>query len=93
LPQYLGARNAAQAGAAIGELVGQTKECATFKAASGLGSQPSVGNEACTSNASQSFSRSWAATVQGIRCLGETGAGSAATITVASDGALSCALS
>jgi type IV pilus assembly protein PilA len=92
LPQYLGARNAAAAGAAIGELLGQSKECATFKAAAGVGATPSVGGTACTSNASQSFSRGWGSTVQGIRCLDQTGSGSKATVTVGSDGALSCAL-
>ncbi len=95
LPQYLGARNAAAAGAAIGEILGQSKECATFKAASGIGSQPSVAGVACVSNTSQTFSRGWGATVAGLRCLGagpaSTGA-SVATVSIASTGALSCAL-
>jgi type IV pilus assembly protein PilA len=95
LPQYLGARNAASAGSAIGEILGQSKECATFKATSGIGSQPSVAGVACVSNTSQTFSRGWGATVAGIRCLGagpaSTGA-SIATVSIASTGALSCAL-
>ena len=95
LPQYLGARNAASAGSAIGEILGQSKECATFKATSGIGSQPSVAGGACVSNTSQTFSRGWGATVAGIRCLGagpaSTGA-SVATVSIASTGALSCAL-
>jgi type IV pilus assembly protein PilA len=94
LPQYLGARNAAAGGAAIGELLGQSKECATFKATTGIGAQPSVGGTACTSNASQTFSRTWSGTASGLRCLTATTAGaSAATVTVGSDGALTCALS
>jgi type IV pilus assembly protein PilA len=94
LPQYLGARNAAAGGAAIGELLGQSKECATFKATTGIGAQPSVGSTACTSNASQTFSRTWSGTASGLRCLTATTAGaSAATVTVGSDGALTCALS
>jgi type IV pilus assembly protein PilA len=93
LPQYLGARNAAAAGAAIGELIGQSKECATFKASGGIGAANSVGAVACTSNASQAFSRSWGtASVSGVRCLTTTGAGSAATVTVAADGAMSCTI-
>lgn len=95
LPQYLGARNAASAGSAIGEILGQSKECATFKAASGIGSQPSVAGVACVSTGAQTFSRGWGATVAGIRCLGagpaSTGA-SVATVSIASTGALSCAL-
>ena len=95
LPQYLGARNAASAGSAIGEILGQSKECATFKATSGIGSQPSVAGVACVSNTSQTFSRGWGATVVGIRCLGagpaSTGA-SIARVSIASTGALSCAL-
>jgi type IV pilus assembly protein PilA len=95
LPQYLGARNAASAGSAIGELIGQSKECATFVATSGIGSQPSVAGVACVSNTSQTFSRGWGATVAGLRCLNSgpasTGA-SVATVSIASTGALSCAL-
>jgi type IV pilus assembly protein PilA len=95
LPQYLGARNAASAGSAIGEIVGQSKECATFKTTSGIGSQPSVAGVACVSTGAQTFSRGWGATVAGIRCLNagpaSTGA-SIATVSIASTGALSCAL-
>jgi type IV pilus assembly protein PilA len=94
LPQYLGARSAAEAGAAIGELLGQAKECATFKATAGIGAQPSVGGVACDSTGAQNFSRSWSRTVAGVRCLGTTTAGaSVATVSVASDGTLSCGLS
>jgi len=94
LPQYLGVRNAAAGGAAIGELLGQSKECATFKATTGIGTTPSVGTVACSSNASQTFSRTWSGTASGLRCLSATTAGaSAATVTVASNGALTCALS
>ena len=95
LPQYLGARNAAAAGAAIGEILGQSKECATFVATSGIGTQPSVAGVACVSTGAQTFSRGWGATVAGLRCLGagpaSTGA-SVATVSIASTGALSCAL-
>ena len=94
LPQYLGARNAAQAGAAIGELVGQSKESATFKAAGGSGAQPSVNGSACVSTGSQAVTRSLAAaSVNGLRCLGgAASAGSNATITIGANGGLSCAI-
>jgi type IV pilus assembly protein PilA len=95
LPQYLGARNAAQAGAAIGELIGQAKECATFKAAGGIGAQPSVNGSACVSTGSQAVTRSLAAaSVNGLRCLGgAASAGSNATITLGADGGLTCGIS
>jgi len=95
LPQYLGARNAAQAGAAIGELVGQAKECATFKAAGGLGAQPSVAGSACASTGDETFSRTLAsASVNGLRCLGgAASAGLSATITIGSNGGMTCGIS
>jgi type IV pilus assembly protein PilA len=94
LPQYLGARNAAAGGAAVGELLGQTKECATFKATSGVGAQPSVGTVACNATGAQTFVRSWTGTAAGLRCLTATTAGaSSASVTVAADGSLTCGLS
>lgn len=93
LPQYLGARAAAEAGAAIGELLGQAKECATFKATAGIGSAPSVGTVACAATGAQSFTETWSRTVAGLRCLGGTGSGSQAVVSVAGDGQLSCAIS
>jgi type IV pilus assembly protein PilA len=92
LPQYLGARNAADAGAKLGELIGLTKECGTFKASGGVGVAPSIGGTACSSNASQNFSTSWNGTVSNVRCLTVTGSGSQATINVAASGALSCTI-
>lgn len=93
LPQFLGARRAAEAGAVIGEVLGQAKECGTFKASGGVGVAPSVAGVACTSNASQTFTRSWNGTVAGVRCLTATsGAASVASVTIASDGGLSCGL-
>ena len=95
LPQYLGARNAAQAGAAIGELVGQAKECATFKAAGGIGAEPSVAGSACASTGQETFSRTLAsASVNGLRCLGgAASAGLSATITIGSNGGMTCGIS
>jgi type IV pilus assembly protein PilA len=93
LPQYLGARNAAAAGAAIGEIIGQSKECATFVATQGIGSQPSVAGVACASTGGQTFSRGWGATVAGLRCLADGPAvGSIATVSITTNGALSCDL-
>ena len=94
LPRYLGARNAAQAGAAIGELIGQAKECAIFKASGGVGAANSVNGTACDLT-SQSMTRSLAsATVTGLRCLsGAASNGSNATVSINSSGSLSCTIS
>jgi len=92
LPQYLGARDSAKAGAAIGEIVGLGKECGVFVASGGVGTAP--GN--CSANTAASFSRSWGASVAGLNCLstaaGSTGK-SGATVSVTSTGQLSCTFS
>ncbi len=89
LPQYLGARAAAQAGAAIGEIVGIGKECGVFVASGGVGTPPAN----CSAGASATFSKSWGANVAGLNCLaastGSTGK-SAATVSVTTAGQLSC---
>ena len=53
LPQYLGTRAAASAGAAIGEIVGLGKECSVYITSGGVGTAPAN----CTSGASASFGR------------------------------------
>ncbi|MEA5442383.1 prepilin-type N-terminal cleavage/methylation domain-containing protein [Cyanobium gracile UHCC 0281] len=93
LPNFLGARNAAEAGAAIGELIGLAKECSTFKASGGVGIAPTGGGVTCNTTASQTYSATWGGTVSGVRCLTATSAGaSKAVITVETNGNLSCAL-
>ena len=72
LPQFLGAKSAASAGAAIGEIVGQAKECAVFQAAGGVGTLPTG---CSTAGASSTYSKSWTPAVSGLNCL-TTSAGS-----------------
>ncbi len=90
IPQFLGARAAANAGAKIGQLVGLAKECGVYQASGGVGNQPSN----CSLGGNSTFSDSWTPTVAGLNCLttqaGTTGR-SAATITVTSSGGMSCA--
>ncbi|WP_286195528.1 type II secretion system protein [Synechococcus sp. CCAP 1479/9] len=94
LPNFLGARNAAAAGAAIGELIGLAKECSAFKGSGGVGIAPTGGGFTCNATASQTYSGTWGGTVSGLRCLAATSAGaSKAVITVATNGNLSCTLS
>jgi prepilin-type N-terminal cleavage/methylation domain-containing protein len=54
IPRYLNARDAAEAGARIGDVVAQAKECSVFIASEGLGTAPT----GCTSGSSASYSAS-----------------------------------
>jgi type IV pilus assembly protein PilA len=93
LPQYLGARSAGAAGAAVGQVVGLSKECATYITTGGVG-QP-VAN--CVPTSGATFAKSWTGTVTGLNCLNitnSTTAATTATITVQPNtGVMSCALS
>jgi type IV pilus assembly protein PilA len=92
LPQFLGARAAADAGAKIGEIVGLGKECAVYVTSGGVGIAPTTA-PGCTAGASTSYSRSWSGTVAGLNCLTTAGGATgrtAATVTVSSTGGLSC---
>ncbi|MEB3235004.1 MAG: prepilin-type N-terminal cleavage/methylation domain-containing protein [Cyanobacteriota bacterium] len=92
LPQFLQARNAAAAGAAIGEAIGKAKECGVLAAAD-LGATPD--GETCDSDGGTVVSTSWATGVDGLRCLAASSvaANTKATITIATDGGLTCAFS
>ena len=93
LPQFLGARAAANAGAKIGEIVGQSKECAVYQASGGVGNQPGT---QCQLGVTANYSASWSPTVAGLNCLttnaGTTGR-SAASIIVQTTGAMGCTFS
>ena len=90
LPQFLGARSAANAGTKIGEIVGRAKECAIYQATGGVGNSPGT---LCPLGQSSDYSASWSPTVAGLNCLsaysGITGR-SAASITVRPNGAMTC---
>jgi len=94
LPQYLGARAAAEAGAKIGEIVGLSKECAVYLATGGVGTAPSdpTTTIVCATGASRSFSRSWSGTVANLNCLNNssTNGERKATVSVTSAGVMSC---
>ena len=97
LPRYLAARAAAGAGAEIGGKVALAKECATYHAAGRLGQTPTA--PGCSVGGG-SFTMSWAAYgsagVQGLTCLNDsngTNSATGGTITVTTDGGLSCDLS
>ncbi len=94
LPQYLQARNAAEAGATIGEVIGQAKECATAVAAGGIGIPASTARGSCATGAVSNYAGSWGGTVSNLRCLSTTAVASSSKVTVqvATDGGLSCTL-
>jgi type IV pilus assembly protein PilA len=88
IPRYLNARDAAEAGARIGDVVAQAKECSTYLASGGLGGPPSL----CTNGASASFAASWSKGVANLKCLTETSAANSKRATVAVDatGLMTC---
>ncbi len=97
LPNFLGARAAADAGAKVGEAIGLAKECATFLASGGVGTTPA--GITCTTGANGSVVRTFTSGAAGVRCLNDTsvtGDGTA-TITITGTGtnigAMSCAFS
>jgi len=100
LPQFLGARDAADAGAKIGGQIGLAKECAVWVASGGVGQQPANSTTpgqlgTCTATGG-TYEASWAKTVAGLSCLNQkqiTTGTSSATITVTATGGLSCTLS
>jgi type IV pilus assembly protein PilA len=89
LPQFLGARTSAAAGAAIGEKVGLAKECATYVASGGVGTLPSTGGTCSTSGGT--YTATWTGSPTGVKCLTTSVDGKqSATITVSSTGSLTC---
>jgi type IV pilus assembly protein PilA len=101
LPNFLGARSAAAAGAAVGEALGLGKECATFIATGGVGAAPGATGLTCATGANGTVSRSFTAGAEGVRCLTATSttANTAVTVTITGAtnatnlGAMSCAFS
>jgi type IV pilus assembly protein PilA len=98
LPNFLGARAAAEAGARIGEAVGIGKECASYVASGGVGTAPAASGGVgvtCNATAGTVASGTWTTGAGGIKCLAATSAGSdsKATITIAASGAMTCAFS
>jgi len=96
LPQFLGSRAAAQAGAAVGEAVGLAKECATFVASQGIGTAPTVtGNTniasgTCDKTGGTVTTTTFAKT--NFKCVGTDLTGTVAVIRIGSTGSLSCSL-
>jgi len=96
LPRYLQARNAARAGAYIGEEIAFAKECAAWVYSGGIGQQP---NDRCALDTDSTYGGCWGAlpgfgpVKSGLRCLNVTnGGGTGFRILVAYSGNLSCTI-
>ncbi|WP_305798569.1 type IV pilin protein [Synechococcus sp. CCY 9618] len=96
LPNFLGARAAASAGAAVGEVIGLAKECATFTASSGVGVAPAstLFTTACTT-AGGVVSQTFTTGAVGVRCLTTTSAtaNTKVAVTIGTNAQISCAFS
>ena len=97
LPQFLGARDKADAKAKIGEAVGLAKECATFQVEADSNSTdvrtPAGGTVFCGGSlaAVNISSQAWRGTVSAT-CLSATvSTNKQAVITIATNGVMSCA--
>jgi type IV pilus assembly protein PilA len=83
LPNFLGARAAASAGAAVGEVVGLAKECATFVASGGVGVAPTAAIVTTCTPAGGTVTKTFQSGAAGVQCLGTTTPGD---VSVAGDG-------
>ena len=99
LPNFLGARAAASAGAAVGEVIGLSKECATFIASGGVGVAPTAGTAGpgitCATTGG-TVSKTFQSGAGGVRCLAATSAAANTTAKVVlagTTGAMTCAFS
>ena len=100
LPQYIKARNRAAAGAAVGEVIGIAKECAVGNASklAEVIKNPTTASSAtftCSGVSAVVTGKSFASSAEGVVCLNQSAASNHqnVSITVTSDGQLSCAFS
>ena len=97
LPQFLNARDTADAKAKVGEAVGIGKECAVFNAASDVTPStvnvPGVGSSLTCGGASPAASiltsRAWSKSLA-VTCLGNTITSTSIQISITSGGQMSC---
>ena len=85
LPNFLGARAAASAGAAVGEVIGISKECATFIASGGVGvapTAPTTGPGITCATTGGTVSKTFQSGAAGVRCLAVTSASGNGTVKV-----------
>jgi len=100
VPRYIHARNAAGAGALIGEQLGLAKECASWVLSGGIGAQPTALGRECRLNQISTYGGCWGGmngigpVSNGLRCLqASNGGGTGVTILVYTTGELTCSFS
>jgi len=95
IPRFIGARDAAAGGAKIGEVVGSARQCSVYVISGGQGSQPTEGGVTCSTSTANVFSGTWSGTAAGLSCLNNTYTNGVnkASVTVATNGTMACALS
>ncbi len=104
VPNFINARNAAVVGARVGEALGFSKECSVLTV-TGVGSWTAglrsgtaadgVTAGSCGENAGGTVTANWPTGSVGVKCLDKTSAAgnTKATITIATDGKLTCVFS
>ena len=90
VPRFLNARDAADAGARIGDLAAKAKECSVFNASGSLGEAPT----GCTSSVTSTYVATWAKTVANLKCLttSYTAGTAKASFDVKPNGEMTCTL-
>jgi len=66
LPRFISARDAADAGAKVGEVVGLAKECSVWVTSGGVGTAPTT---ACNLSTNSTFSKTFNGEVGNLKCL------------------------
>jgi len=97
LPRFISSRDAADAGARVGEVVGLAKECAVWVASGGVGSAPTgkagITDDDCSTTTNALFNGTWTNGVANLKCLDKTSGTNSKEVTVTVDsttGVMSC---
>ena len=96
LPRFISSRDAAEAGAKVGEVVGLAKECSVWVASGGVGGAPTgtTGTEDdCNTTADTPFKLTWTNGVANLKCLDKTSGSSSKSVEVKVDkttGVMTC---
>ena len=101
LPRFLSARDAADAGSKVGEVVGLAKECGVWVSSGGVGNAPTpainpatkVADPTCAKDTDTKITRSWVNGVANLKCLEATSINEDTQVTVTvtgTTGVLTC---
>jgi prepilin-type N-terminal cleavage/methylation domain-containing protein len=96
LPRFISSRDAAEAGAKVGEVVGLGKECSVWVASGGVGAAPTgttAPEDDCNTTADTPFKLTWTNGVANLKCLDRTSGSSSKSVEVKVDkttGVMTC---